>query len=79
MKIDFYINNPNARVGLSKVGDVAKSILENARAKKIIEKMTPARKTLERNAEFMSENEYIQARRYLDSLEMQRMFDDELL
>ena len=28
MKIDFYINHPEARLGLSRAGDIAKEIVE---------------------------------------------------
>ncbi len=80
MKIDFYINHPEARLGLSRAGDIAKEIVDSIKLKRELSKSTnPIRLSLERNAEYMSENEYIQARAYLDNLEMQRLFDEECI
>ncbi len=60
--------------------NIAKEIVDSIKLKRELSKSTnPIRLSLERNAEYMSENEYIQARAYLDNLEMQRLFDEECI
>lgn len=78
MKIDFYINNPGIRMGkCCKAGDIVEAMIENGKQKMAdFNPVVDIRRNLERNAEQISESEYVNARQYLDSINYSQMIHD---
>lgn len=83
MKVNGDFLNPYRRTGLKQVGEVVKDIFEDIQQKSNLNCNNPSKinfpnitDTFHRNAENMTEEEYIVGKNFLDSFEMRtRGFD----
>lgn len=78
MKINFYVKNPEMHMAkCCKVGDIVEAIIENEKVKMTdFNPVVDLRKNIERNAEQISEYEYVNARQYLDKINYSQMLHD---
>lgn len=81
MKVNGDFLNPYRRTGLKQVGEVVKDIFTDMEKKSKLKHSSPSKinnvtDTFHRNAENMTEKEYILGKNFLDSFEMRtRGFD----
>lgn len=78
MKINFYVKNPEMHMAkCCKVGDIVEALIENGKLKMADSStVVDLRSNLERNAEHLSESEYVKARQYLDKMSYSQMLYD---